>query len=124
VKWEAVTGAHSIVAQSADSNCRRERGTAPPEGLEDPDVSLAPATATVRRALPENCLREKSTRLEVWCNKAAWSDSRCHVQVTIERTVAIEVMLDGDSPDDLLRFIAEARITGQLEHPSIVPSTS
>ena len=28
-------------------------------------------------------------------------------------------MLDASSPDDLTRFVAEARITGQLEHPCI-----
>src|SRR5580658_4108114 len=42
-------------------------------------------------------------------------------EATTERRVAMKVMLDGSSPDDLTRFVAEAKITGQLEHPSIVP---
>jgi len=33
----------------------------------------------------------------------------------------MKVMLDGSSPDDLTRFIAEAKITGQLEHPNVIP---
>ena len=33
----------------------------------------------------------------------------------------MKVMLDDPSPDDVLRFVSEAKITGQLEHPNIVP---
>jgi tRNA A-37 threonylcarbamoyl transferase component Bud32/tetratricopeptide (TPR) repeat protein len=40
----------------------------------------------------------------------------------ISRTVAMKVMQRGAaSPQDVLRFIDEARITGRLEHPNIVP---
>jgi serine/threonine protein kinase/WD40 repeat protein len=37
------------------------------------------------------------------------------------RTVAVKVMLHPDHPQDAVRFITEARITAQLEHPNIVP---
>jgi serine/threonine protein kinase/WD40 repeat protein len=37
------------------------------------------------------------------------------------RTVAMKVMLQPESPQDGVRFITEARITAQLEHPNIVP---
>jgi serine/threonine protein kinase/WD40 repeat protein len=37
------------------------------------------------------------------------------------RTVAMKVMLNPDDPQDSARFITEARITAQLEHPNIVP---
>ena len=39
------------------------------------------------------------------------------------RRVAVKVMLNQDaaSADDAIRFVAEARVTGQLEHPGIVP---
>jgi serine/threonine protein kinase len=37
------------------------------------------------------------------------------------RTVAMKVMLDDRSPDNVLRFIEEAQVTAQLEHPNIVP---
>ncbi|MFC1463071.1 serine/threonine-protein kinase, partial [Verrucomicrobiota bacterium] len=41
----------------------------------------------------------------------------------IRRNVAMKVMLDPKqaSKEDILRFIQEAQVTGQLEHPSIVP---
>ncbi len=43
--------------------------------------------------------------------------------VRIRRTVAMKVMKTGDqfSPENVLRFIDEAQVTGQLEHPNIVP---
>src|SRR5207248_10546667 len=41
----------------------------------------------------------------------------------IERRVAMKVMLSGKSAsrESLLRFIQEAKVTGRLEHPNIVP---
>jgi serine/threonine protein kinase len=42
-------------------------------------------------------------------------------QPAIRREVAMKVMLGDWRDDDRRRFIAEAQITGQLEHPNIVP---
>lgn len=39
----------------------------------------------------------------------------------IRRGVAMKVMLNPDSTDAADRFVAEAQVTGQLEHPAIVP---
>jgi serine/threonine protein kinase len=39
----------------------------------------------------------------------------------IRRGVAMKVMLDTESPDAMNRFLEEAQVTGQLEHPGIVP---
>jgi serine/threonine protein kinase/Leucine-rich repeat (LRR) protein len=86
-----------------------------------PDVSLSPQTAAVQRLLPEDYLREKKYdigKVVARGGMGAILDAR---EAAIERRVAMKVMLDGSSPDDLTRFVAEARITGQLEHPSIVP---
>jgi serine/threonine protein kinase/predicted nucleic acid-binding Zn-ribbon protein len=43
--------------------------------------------------------------------------------VNIRRNVAMKVMIEADdaSRQQIVRFIEEAQITGQLEHPSIVP---
>lgn len=45
------------------------------------------------------------------------TDQRMH------RTVAMKVLRDGSeyAADKLLRFMAEAQLTGQLEHPNIIP---
>ncbi|MDP6358067.1 MAG: protein kinase, partial [Planctomycetota bacterium] len=42
---------------------------------------------------------------------------------SLERSIAMKIMQSGiaDSEEHRLRFLAEAQITGQLEHPSIVP---
>src|SRR5262245_3850487 len=47
---------------------------------------------------------------------------RCRDRV-LDRELAIKVLLDNyrDQPDLVRRFIEEARITGQLQHPFIVP---
>jgi serine/threonine protein kinase len=43
--------------------------------------------------------------------------------LNIQRTVALKVMRDGTEADHqhVMRFIREAQLTGQLEHPNIVP---
>ncbi|MCU0728312.1 MAG: serine/threonine protein kinase, partial [Planctomycetes bacterium] len=39
----------------------------------------------------------------------------------IRRPVAMKVILGADDPSRLDRFVEEAQVTGQLEHPNIVP---
>jgi hypothetical protein len=46
----------------------------------------------------------------------------CAVDRDIRREVAVKYMLDQADPKKKLRFIEEAQITGQLEHPSVRPS--
>jgi serine/threonine protein kinase len=43
------------------------------------------------------------------------------VDCDIRREVAVKYMLDPANPEKKLRFVEEAQITGQLEHPNIVP---
>ncbi|MBY0526403.1 MAG: protein kinase [Gemmataceae bacterium] len=43
------------------------------------------------------------------------------VDCDIRREVAVKYMLDGTDPKKQARFIEEAQINGQLEHPNIVP---
>ncbi len=42
-------------------------------------------------------------------------------QAAMKRRVAMKVMLEGAEDADIARFVDEAQITGQLEHPNIVP---
>ena len=85
------------------------------------DLSLAPAAALVKRVLPEEFLREKKYDIGGVVARggmAAILDAR---EATTERTISMKVMLEGHDADALLRFLNEAKITAQLEHPNIVP---
>jgi len=86
-----------------------------------PDVSLAPQTVAVQQLLPEEFLREKKYDIGRVVAQGGMGAILEAKEATIERVVAMKVMLDGSNPAHLSRFIAEAKITGQLEHPSIVP---
>jgi len=86
-----------------------------------PEASLAPAQAAVQRLLPDESLRDKKYaigRIVAQGGMGAILDAH---DAATQRSVAMKVMLDGSSPDDLMRFVAEARVTAQLEHPNIVP---
>lgn len=87
----------------------------------DSAQTLSPQEETVRRILPDEFLREKKYDiggLVAQGGMGAILDAR---EATTERTVAMKVMLHAPSADDVMRFIAEAKVTAQLEHPSIVP---
>jgi serine/threonine protein kinase len=86
-----------------------------------PDVSLAPSTAAVKQLLPEEFLHEKKYDIGGVVAQGGMGAILNAREANIERMVAMKVMLDGSSPDDLSRFVAEAKVTGQLEHPNIVP---
>src|SRR5207302_507517 len=86
-----------------------------------PDVSLAPQTAAVKRLLPEEFLRDKKYDIGGVIAQGGMGAILDAKETVTERTVAMKVMLDGSSPDDLTRFVAEAKVTAQLEHPNIVP---
>ena len=85
-----------------------------------PNLSLAPETAAVRQLLPEEINERKYEigRVVAQGGMGAILDAK---DAAIARSVAMKVMLQGGSPDDAVRFVQEARITGQLEHPNIVP---
>ena len=85
------------------------------------DQSLMPAQAVVRRVLPEEFLREKKYDIGKVIAQGGMGAILDAKEATIERTVAMKVMLDAADADALARFLNEAKITGQLEHPNIVP---
>ncbi len=91
------------------------------KGGVSPDESLAPQTAAVRQMLPDEFLREKKYEIGGMVARGGMGAILDAKEATIERKVAMKVMLDGSSQEDLVRFVAEAKITGQLEHPNIVP---
>ena len=85
------------------------------------DLSLAPQAATVRDALPEEFLRERRYEIgSVVAEGGMGAILSAHETVT-GRTVAMKVVLSNPQSSTLSRFIKEAQITSQLEHPNIVP---
>lgn len=83
-----------------------------PYGLVDPDVPrLAPEPAFAERYVPAETLGEGGMGLV-----------RLHLDRQIGRAVAMKTLHpERARPDTRARFVREARIQGQLEHPSVVP---
>jgi serine/threonine protein kinase len=86
-----------------------------------PNESVPPATAVVRKVLPEEFRRERKYEIGGLIARGGMGAILEAREACIRRTVAMKVMLNNHSPGDLMRFINEARVTGQLEHPNIVP---
>lgn len=87
----------------------------------EPGVSLAPAQAAIARHLPAELLAEKRYAIGgivAQGGMGAILDAR---QNATQRTVAMKVMLESADETDVVRFIEEAQVTAQLEHPNIVP---
>ncbi len=87
----------------------------------DDDLSYAPQTAIVRNALPEEFLRERKYEIGGLVAEGGMGAILNAHEATTGRTVAMKVVLSNPRPDTLMRFIKEAQITSQLEHPNIVP---
>lgn len=84
-------------------------------------LSLGSRRDALRTLLPPEFLREKKYELGNVIGQGGMGAILNAREVTIQRDVAMKVMLDTEKSDELMRFIAEAKITGQLEHPNIVP---
>jgi serine/threonine protein kinase len=86
----------------------------------DGGVSLEPVVAT-REALARRKQREQRYVLEQEIARGGMGVVLRALDCDIRREVAIKYLLDRGNPTSKLRFIEEAQITGQLEHPNIVP---
>lgn len=87
----------------------------------DAPESLSPHAAAVRRYLPPDYLRELQYDIGGVIAQGGMGAIVDAQDKLLRRRVAMKVMLQTGSQSDLLRFIEEAQITGQLEHPNIVP---
>ena len=87
----------------------------------DPGVSLAPAQAVIQRFVPDELLAEKRYAIGGIVAEGGMGVILDARQSAMQRTVAMKVMLDGSAEASVLRFIEEAQVTGQLEHPNIIP---
>ncbi len=87
----------------------------------EPDLSLAPKQAAIRRYLPEELLTDKRYAIGGQIAQGGMGAILDAKQTATQRTVAMKVMLGSADEGDVLRFIEEAQVTAQLEHPNIVP---
>ena len=88
-----------------------------PDALE----SLTPQSAALERMLPDALRgghRHEIGDLVAEGGMGAILSAR---ELPLDRTVAMKVMREAGSETAIARFVNEARLTGQLEHPNIVP---
>ena len=87
---------------------------------QEPD-SISPHSEALRRHLPADFLREKKYDIGGMIARGGMGVIVDAQEKLLRRKVAMKVMLGIGSQEELVRFIEEAQITGQLEHPNIVP---
>ena len=75
----------------------------------------------LRRALPSAAFGTPRYEVGASVARGGMGEILAAHDPAIRRGVAMKVMLSQDSREDVLRFIEEAQVTGQLEHPGIVP---
>ncbi|MGV3532183.1 MAG: FHA domain-containing serine/threonine-protein kinase [Chthoniobacteraceae bacterium] len=85
------------------------------------DGSLSPATSVLRRLLPDELLHDRKYCVGKAVAQGGMGAVLEAKELTTGRNVAMKVMLNHHDPTDLRRFVREAQVTAQLEHPNIVP---
>lgn len=91
----------------------------------DGDVTLQPAARpgqkSVRELLSHRTRKDGRYIIESEIARGGMGTVLRAVDCDIRREVAVKYLLDQANPDKKRRFLEEAQITGQLEHPNIVP---
>jgi hypothetical protein len=88
---------------------------------EDAGASLAPQTAAVLRYLPADLRGDRKYHVKGLIATGGMGMVLEAEDVATRRHVAMKVLTEAKTPEDVARFIEEAQITAQLEHPNIVP---
>ena len=88
---------------------------------EPPADSLSPHSVAVKRHLPPEFLHEQKHDIGAIIAQGGMGAIVEAQDKLLRRKVAMKVMLATGADTDVVRFIEEAQITGQLEHPNIVP---
>jgi serine/threonine protein kinase len=89
--------------------------------LDDAKQSLAPQTAALQRYLPDEMRGQGKYRVHGLIATGGMGAVLEAEDQATRRRVAMKVLLDVNTPEDVARFIEEAQVTAQLEHPNIVP---
>jgi serine/threonine protein kinase len=88
----------------------------------DATDSAAPSAEEIlRRALPEDARWEGKYEIGKVVAQGGMGAILEAREAAIRRSVAMKVMLDTSNLRGVARFLAEAQVTGRLEHPNIVP---
>jgi len=88
---------------------------------EPPADSISPHSEAMKRHLPPEFLHGHKYDIGGIIAKGGMGAIVEAQEKLLRRKVAMKVMLSSGSQEELVRFIEEAQITGQLEHPNIVP---
>jgi len=83
-------------------------------------TSMAPLPS-IEHLLPDELLSQQRYAIGQQVARGGMGAILQAEQAPMKRRVAMKVMLESCDTDDVLRFVEEAQITGQLEHPGIVP---
>jgi serine/threonine protein kinase len=86
-----------------------------------PAASLSPHSEAIRKHLPVHLLGEKRYATGAQIAQGGMGAILEAEENVLRRKVAIKRMLGTSDADTVLRFIEEAQITAQLDHPNIVP---
>ena len=87
----------------------------------EPGETPGPQTAAVRGLLPAEILGDGRYEIGPMAGRGGMGVILDAHDLATQRNVAMKLMLDCTRPEDIARFVQEAQITAQLEHPNIVP---
>ena len=88
---------------------------------EDLDATITPQAAALHRLAPVLGSRDRRYEIGPQIAQGGMGAILSVREIAIRRDVAMKVMLASGDSADLARFVEEAQVTGQLEHPNIVP---
>lgn len=88
---------------------------------EDPEASCSIQQAYVDRLLPLEFRQSLKYEVQQEAGRGGMGTVFRVREMSIRRAVAMKVMRAQPNEEAVARFIGEAQITGQLEHPNIVP---
>jgi len=85
------------------------------------DENLAPQTAAVLRFIPSELRSDRKYKVNELIATGGMGAVLAAEDLATRRAVAMKLLLNVQTPEDIARFVEEAQITAQLEHPHIIP---
>ena len=82
---------------------------------------FAPQTAAVLRFLPEHLRDQRKYDVKAMIAMGGMGAILEAEDRATRRPVAMKVLLNANTPEDIARFVEEVQVTAQLEHPNIIP---